>query len=387
MSGFLADADLSANTIEQARLRAAAGAGYIDLTSSNPTAQGLLFPPEILRAAADSFWDTRRYRPDARGDLRARQAIAAYYARRGDADVTPENIFITASTSEAYSHLFALLCEPGDNVLAPQVSYPLFEHLAALHHVELRPYAMDEARGWSIDEGDLRGAVDARTRAVLLVSPHNPTGMIVQHALPALNALSLPLICDEVFAEMVFRAPNTPPLGALHSALPVFTLNGISKLFALPDLKLGWVAMNPVAATRFGARFELLNDAFLSANALTQHMLPALFEHGWPFAEAMRARIHEHLDYALTMLAGCPNLRVQPPDGGYYLFPRVLGWDDEDALVVHLLKHGVLAHPGYFYGLDADTHGAHVMISCLTEKAQLRAGLARLIAALSTTTG
>jgi alanine-synthesizing transaminase len=374
-TGFLHDADLSINPIEAARMRAAGR--YIDLTSSNPTANGLLFPPEILRDAAASFWATRRYSPDARGTITAREAIAAYYASR-DAHNAPNagHIVITASTSEAYSHLFALLCAPGDNVLGPSVTYPLFEHLAALHHVELRPYRLDPTRRWAIDEDSLRAAADARTRAILIVTPHNPTGMMIQHAHPAFDALGLPLIVDEVFAEFPYRAPAQPLLSALHPELPVFTLNGISKRFALPDLKLGWIAMNAHAEAQYGARLELLNDAFLSANALTQHLLPALFAHGGPFVDAMRARIRANLDMALDMLRACPRVSVDAPDGGYYLFPRIADADDQDALVIKLLEAGVFVHPGYFYGVEDEPR---IMLSCLTEPAALREGLVRLV--------
>ncbi|MFL5803716.1 MAG: pyridoxal phosphate-dependent aminotransferase, partial [Roseiflexaceae bacterium] len=326
MVGFFADGDLTPNRIELARQRAAAGACYIDLTSSNPTHQGLIFPPDLLRSAADRYWGARRYDPDPRGAPAARAAIARYYAgRTPPLALALDDIFITASTSEAYSLLFVLLAEPGDNVLAPDVSYPLFEYLAAVHHVELRSYALGEARGWRIDPASLRAQADERTRAVLLISPHNPTGMIVRAALPALARLGLPLICDEVFAEFTYRAPATPPLGALHPELPVFHLNGISKLFALPDLKLGWIALSGPAAARYGARLELLNDTFLGANALTQAMLPTLFEAGMPFVAQMRERLRTSLDMALEMLARSGRLRARVPDGGYYLFPEILG--------------------------------------------------------------
>lgn len=379
MTGFFAEGDLTPNMIERARLEQAAGAGYIDLTSSNPTGQGLLFPPDMLRDAAEPYWTARRYAPDPRGLVPAREAIRAYYARRTPAlDLPLDNIFVTASTSEAYSLLFALLTEPGDNILGPDVTYPLFEYLAALHHIELRPYRLNEADGWRIDDESLLAAADERTRAVLLISPHNPTGMIVQSPVAALDRLGLPLICDEVFAEFIYRASSTPPLGALHPTLPVFHLNGISKLFALPDLKLGWIALNR-AAEDFGARLELLNDTFLGANSLTQSMLPALFERGWPFVEAMRARVRANLDLAIERLDAIPRIDLNPPDGGYYLFPRVLREDDEEALVLRLLRAGVLVHPGYFYGYE---RGTHLMISCLTEPAQLHEGLDRLVAGL-----
>ncbi len=379
MSGFLANADLSENPIERARRQAR---DYIDLTSSNPTQQGLLFPAGALRDAAGSYWDTRRYAPDPKGASAARNAIANYYLQNRAPSIAldPDHIVITASTSEAYGLLFTLLTEPGDNVLGPAVTYPLFEHLAEAHHIELRAYDMDESRGWQIDEDSLLDIADARTRAVLIVSPHNPTGMIVQRPLPALDQLRLPVICDEVFAEFTFAANVTPPFHALHPHLPAFVLNGISKMFALPDLKLGWVAMNALAHAQFGERLEFLNDAYLSANSLTQHMLPALFAHGMPFVKAMRSRINTALAMALEMLSACPVIEAQPPAGGYYLFPRVRSWEDEEALVLHLLQHGVLAHPGFFYGSPA---GAHLMISCLTEPATLREGVQRLVSALT----
>ena len=377
MVGFFAEGDLTPNRIEQART--AAQGRYIDLTSSNPTQQGLLFPPAILEQAAAGYWSTRRYAPSPYGAEPARQAIADFYVKRTPSlPLNLDDIFITASTSEAYSLLFALLTEPGDNVLGPAVSYPLFDFLAELHHIELRPYALDEARSWRIDPASLHAQADARTRAVLIVSPHNPTGAIVGEALPALCTLGLPVIADEVFAPFTYRAAYTPPIGALHPELPVFHLNGISKLFALPDLKLGWIALN-AAARPFAPRLELLNDTFLGCNALTQHMLPTLFEQGGAFVAQMHRHMRVNLDLALERLATCDRLTVQPPDGGYYLFPEVYGWDDEEELVLHCLRHGVLVHPGYFYGYE---RGAHLMLSCLTATPHLEGGLERLIRAL-----
>lgn len=378
MAPFFADADLTPNRIEQARV--AAQGTYIDLTSSNPTHQELIFPPTVLQQAANAYWAPRRYEPDPRGALRAREAITTYYAQRTPPlRIDPDDVFITASTSEAYSLLFGLLAAPGDNVLGPEVTYPLFEFLAELHHIELRPYALDESRGWQIDGASVLAQADEQTRAILLVSPHNPTGAIVREAVPALTALGLPIIADEVFAPFTYRAPHTPSLGALHPDLPVFHLNGISKMFALPDLKLGWITLNG-AARQFADRLELLNDTFLGANALTQHLLPTLFEQGAPFVDHMHRHMHANLDLALERLAACDRVAVQPPDGGYYLFPQVHGWDDEEELVLHCLRHGVLVHPGYFYGYERG--GAHLMLSCLTATPQLKEGLERLVRAL-----
>lgn len=350
--------------------------GFIDLASSNPTQQGLLFPEQLLREAADGYWSSRRYEPDPRGQPATRAAIVEYYAGRQPAlALTLEQVFVTASTSEAYSLLFALLCEPGDNVLGPEVTYPLFEFLAAVHHVELRPYRMIEAQNWAIDQQSLLEVADERTRAVLLVSPHNPTGKVVSEPLSVLDELAIPVICDEVFAPFVYGVPAVPPFATLHPRLPVFHLNGISKMFGLPDLKLGWAALNEPAAARFGERLELLNDTFLGANSLTQHMLPLLFERGGPFVDRMVARVRDNLDYALTAFAASRRIRVQPPDGGYYLFPQVLGAEDEEALVLRLLDGGLSLHPGYFYGYE---QGTHLMLSALTEPALFRAGVERL---------
>jgi alanine-synthesizing transaminase len=371
-------ADLTLNPLERARRAQAAGAGYVDLADGNPTHHGLLFPPDALRAAAERYWAARRYDPDPRGLLVAREAIAAYYAGRAPAlAVGVDDLFVTASTSEAYSLLFALLAEPGDNVLAPAVTYPLFEYLAGYHHVELRPYALDETRGWAIDEDDLRAQAGERTRAVLLISPHNPTGHIVRERLPALAALGLPVICDEVFAEFPYGVASVPPLGALLPGVPVFHLNGISKLFALPDLKLGWIALSGPAAQRaaHAERLELLNDTFLGASTLAQTMLPELFARGGEFRAAMRARVRANLDHGLARLRACPRVRVQAPDGGTYLFPEVLDCEDEEQLAIDLLVRGVLVHPGYFY----DAPGAHLMLSCLAEPDVFREGITRLL--------
>jgi aspartate/methionine/tyrosine aminotransferase len=381
MPGCFSNLDLTPNHIEQARRRAEAGAGYIDLTSSNPTRQGLLFPAEVLQTAAAPYWAARRYEPDPLGAPAARAAIASYYATRTPPLHLPNDaITITASTSEAYGLLFALLADAGDNVLVPNVTYPLFDFLAAIHHVELRSYQLDEQRGWQIDGNSLLAQADNRTRAVLLISPHNPTGAVLPTPLPTLDMLGLPLICDEVFAAFPYHASSVPPAATLHPDLPVFHLNGISKLFALPDLKLGWVALNAAAHAAYGERLELLNDTYLGASSLIQHMLPTIFAEGMPFVDTMAEQVRTNITYALHRFARCPTLVAQPPGGGYYLFPTVRDQNGEEALVLALLEQGVLVHPGYFYG---DVPGCHLMLSALTEPAAFTEGVERLCRALA----
>lgn len=371
MSGFLSEDSLSLNQIEQAlRARRGQGLDLIDFTDTNPTHQGLLFPAEILRHEADRYFSQRWYDPDGRGLPEARQAVAGYYRKRGETQVrSAEQVVMTASTSEAYSLLFSLLCEPGDNVLAPSPCYPLFDMLAAHHRIELRPYQLDEERQWRIDPNSLQA--DQRTRAILVVCPHNPTGAVVTETLPTLEQLGLPVICDEVFSEFTWVGA-VPLLGALHPALPIFYLHGISKLFALPDLKLSWVAMNALAARAYGERLEFLNDTFLSASSFVQQALPAFFSQGWGFVQEMRAQVKKRIDLALRALANMPQLQTNPPQGGYLLFPKVLCPIEEETLTLRLIERGVLVHPGYFYGAEK---GQHIMLSCLLEEEKLSRGL------------
>jgi len=381
MAGFFSDFDFTANKIEKEFRKAEQKKGFINLAGSNPTIEGVIFPPGILKKAAEPYWSERRYDPDPKGLACARHVISDYYMGRIPAfGVAADNIFITASTSESYGLLFALLADPGDNLLAPKVSYPLFEHLAAVHHVELRTYDMDENNGWRIIAESLISVADERSRGVIVVSPHNPTGMVVREAVPALRRLGLPVICDEVFAEFPCGSANIPPFGMLHPELPVFHLNGISKMFGLPDLKLGWIALSGPDVRNYKKRLELLNDTYLGANYLVQSMLPAIFAEGIDFVEQMRRRFRSGIDIALELLSENQAVKVCRPDGGYYLFPEIKTWKDEEELVMHLLKNqAVLVHPGYFYDCE---QGTHIMISCLTEKRKLIEGLKRIIAAI-----
>ncbi|CAA9251822.1 MAG: Aminotransferase, class I and II, partial [uncultured Chloroflexia bacterium] len=170
--------------------------------------------------------------------------------------------------------------------------------------------------------------------------------------------------------------PRVPPFATIHPHLPVFHLNGISKMFALPDLKLGWIAANPAGYGPWSDRLELLNDTFLGANSLTQHMLPTLFGQGMPFVEQMVERVRANMQFALERFQGSERIAAQLPDGGYYLFPQIDTAEEEEHCVLTLLDRGINVHPGYFYGYE---RGVHLMVSALTEATVFREGVERLV--------
>src|SRR5579872_5038464 len=262
------------------------GREILDLTASNPTTCGIAYPErEILAALADSR--ALVYRPESKGLLEARQAVAEYYAGRAGfsgplAPVDPEHILLASGTSEAYSHIFRLLCEPGDEVLAPAPSYPLFEFLADLADIRLIPYPLFYDHGWQIDLASLRAAFTPRSRAVLLVHPNNPTGSLIKPQEAAelgeiCTARQMAIVADEVFLDYASDAA-TPSSFVNFAAALTFTLSGISKICLLPQMKLAWtVASGPEALVQTAVeRLEIIADTYLSPGAPVQMALPKL---------------------------------------------------------------------------------------------------------------
>ena len=380
MTGAFSQTTLEPNSIELARQkRLGAGLPLLDLTDANPTHAGILFPPEILRKAAAPYWNNRLYQPSPRGLPAAREAVAQYYATRCEPiSFPPDDIFLTASTSEAYQLLFQLLCDPGDNVLVPSVTYPLFDLFADVRGVELRSYRLEESNGWQCDDESIRRAADRRTRAIFLISPHNPTGAIQKRRLESLSDIGIPIIADEVFSEFVWSADPLPSIPALYPDLPVFLLNGISKMLALPDMKLGWIALNATAARAYGVRLELLNDILLSANQLTQSMLPTLLVEGRPFIDEMRRVFQGNFSAVMDIFGSASTLRCAYPSGGMFLFPELPPEMDEETAVLTLLDLGVFVHPGYFYGNEGRPR---LMISTVPHQGILREGAQTIAAA------
>lgn len=385
--------DVSINPIEQCyRSLVAQGRAPLKLFLANPNDEGIIFPGEILADCYARYFQRQEYRPDPKGVRVAREAISRYYAGRGAA-IDPEQILLTAGTSESFFYLFSLLAEPGDNILTPTPSYPLFDEIARLAHVTLRPYRLDESRAWAIDCDSVREAIDARTRAIVIVSPHNPTGMVADtETLCALtdiaNAAGIPLICDEVFSEFYFGDGVFPRAITVAKPNLCFTLNGISKMLALPAMKCSWIAVTG-ETTRVAAavdRLEHMTDTFLSCHYPIQLALPELLQQGQSFLAAYRAEVAQRRALALSILQQSPHLRFHPPQGGFYLMVEVLGdrWSNEDDCVCDLMQnHGIFPHPGYFYDHE---RGVHLVLSTLLEPQRMQEGLTKLCKAVEPAT-
>jgi hypothetical protein len=346
----------------------AAGTPFDDLTESNPTRVGIAYPPRLLDALSSPAG--LRYDPQPLGTKGARQAVSADLRRRG-LNTPPERIVLTASTSEAYSLLFKLLCDPGDDVLVPVPSYPLFEFLASLDSVVVRPFRLDYHGEWASDLDSLRRATTARTKAVVVVNPNNPTGSYLKRQ--ELDAISthcathgLALIGDEVFAEYVLDADlrRTCSVLAQRRAL-TFSLGGLSKALGLPQLKLGWMAVGgPDDLVRQALdRLELICDTYLSVATPVQEALPSLLTYGAVVRTLIRDRTTRNYQALRAMATRFPSVTLLPSEGGWYAVMQVAAMQSEESLVLTLLEQDrVLVHPGYFFDFPRE---AFLVVSLL----------------------
>src|ERR1700690_2068800 len=361
----------------------ASGQEVVDLTISNPTEAGVRPDAETVLGALVNP-DALRYDPQPRGLLEARDAVCHYYRDAHRVfDLDPERIVLTTSTSEAYSYVFRLLCNPGDEILVPKPSYPLFEFLAELSDVKLVPYPLIYDHGWQIDFDSLYKAATPRSRAVILVHPNNPTGSYVSQ--PEAGALNdfcrdygTALIVDEVFLDYAHDGEGRPSFAANTDAL-TFTLSGISKISALPQMKLAWVvASGPAAAVAdAGARLEGIADTFLSMNRPVQLAAPVFLELRKTIQpillDRLRANLGE-LDRQLAAHPACTRLQVE---GGWYAVLRVPALESDEDLAIRLLRQAqVSVHPGHFYDFATD---GHLVLSLITEPHIFREGIARLL--------
>ena len=343
-----------------------------DLTLSNPTAAGLAYPEAvILEALADR--GSLRYAPHPFGLPTARQAVADLLG------TSPDRVVLTASTSEAYAWLFKLLCDPGDDVLCPAPSYPLFEHLARYESVRLNPYRLAYDGAWHVDLDSLRPT--PRTRAVLVVSPNNPTGQYAsEEELTHLAEQGLPLVVDEVFAPYRL-VPGEAPRG-LDAPGRVFALGGLSKQAGLPQLKAGWIAVGGDDPEPVMERLELIADTYLSVGSPVQRALPTLLEHR--IESTIRDRVRGNLQTLRTLTAGSPTsvLRVEGGWSAVLELPRVRS---EEAWVLSFLEEdGVRVQPGWLYDFERE---AYAVVSLLPPPESFTPGVSRLVARVRHTAG
>jgi alanine-synthesizing transaminase len=361
----------------------ASGQQILDLTVSNPTEAGIRPDPNAVLAA---LVDARamRYNPQPRGLLEARQAVCHYYR---DAhrifDLDPDRLILTTSTSEAYSYVFRLLSNPGDEILVPKPSYPLFEFLADLADVKLVPYPLLYDHGWQIDFDSLYKARTAQSRAVIVVHPNNPTGSYV--SAPEATTLNsfcrefgLALIADEVFFDYSHDGALRSSFIANPDAL-TFILSGISKISALPQMKLAWLAISgpQEMAAEAGARLEIIADTFLSMNAPIQLAASVLLEQRKQVQRALLDRLRVNLAELDSQLASHPSCARLLVEGGWYVVLRVPAVATDEELAIDLLrKMGVLVHPGHFY--DFPNEG-YLVLSLIAEPAAFREGVGRLL--------
>lgn len=358
----------------------AAGAQILDLTESNPTAAGFTYPAEaILSALADPR--SLRYEPSAAGLPSVRTAVSEYYAGR----VSPERILLTASTSEAYSFVFKLLADPGDEVLIPSPSYPLFDFLAALDSVRLVQYPLVYSGAWNIDFDALRRSITSRSRAIVLVNPNNPTGSFLkQRELAPLVALAdrhnLALVSDEVFADYLLdqQAPVTRSLTGVDEVL-TFCLSGLSKVAGLPQLKLGWIATGGPQELRTQAfeRLELIADTYLSVSAPVQWAASALLGTSSQMQGQILARVRANRDFLGRQVAGAADWKLLATEGGWYAILQSGVIQSEEDYVLRLLaQDNVLIQPGFFFDFESE---GFLVLSLLTQEEIFRDGVRRIL--------
>jgi len=359
----------------------ASGRKLLDLSISNPTRAGFDYDADAILLALSNP-KALDYDPQPLGLRSAREAVAGYYRSRGES-VDPESLVLTSSTSEGYSYVFRLLCNPGDEVLVPKPSYPLFEFLADLQDVKLVPYTLIYDHGWQIDFPSLDTVVSPRTRAVVVVHPNNPTGSFVtEQERSALNRYcrqhNLSLIVDEVFLDYSLDNIARPTFATNHDAL-TFTLSGVSKISALPQMKLAWIATSGPGEHVNAAqeRMEVIADTYLSLSAPIQFAAPVLLEQRRRMQPLLLDRVRTNLselDRQLGRQEPCRRLDVE---GGWYAVLRVPATQSDEDLAIDLLrKHSVLVHPGHFYDFLGD---GYLIVSLITPSQDFQQGIAGIL--------
>jgi aspartate/methionine/tyrosine aminotransferase len=360
-----------------------AGAKVLDLTVSNPTRAGLYYDEAAIVGALASPLSLD-YDPQPKGLRKAREAVVGYYTEAHRVhDLVPEQLVLTSSTSEGYSYVFRLLCNPGDELLVPQPSYPLFEFLADLQDVKLVPYPLIYDHGWQMDLPSMRKAISPGTRGVVVVHPNNPTGSNVQpHEVGPLNTFcreyGLALIADEVFLDYAHDRKSRGSFAANRDVL-TFTLSGLSKISGLPQMKLAWVVTSgpQEQATAAMACLEVIADTYLSMSAPIQWAAPVLLDQRTGIQQQLMDRVLanlKELDHQLARQKTCQRLSVE---SGWYAILRVPVTKSDEELAIELLRErSVLVHPGHFFDFPGD---GYLVLSLITPAEEFAEGARRLL--------
>jgi aspartate/methionine/tyrosine aminotransferase len=373
--------NLEPNRLSEALARhRAAGKPLIDLTASNPTECGFMYDREkILSALANP--QGLSYEPEPRGLLAVREAVAGYYTERGDR-VAVSDMLLATSTSEAYSFIFRILCNPGDEVLIPNPSYPLFDLLADIQDVRLVRYPLIYDHGWQIDFHALEAATSARTRAIIVVHPNNPTGHFVKpDERSGLNRIcagrQIAIIADEVFLDFAISSKRHFSWAANSEAL-TFTMSGLSKMCGLPQMKVAWLTASGPKDLKTHAleRLDVIADTYLSMNAPVQHAIPQFLEQRHEFQRQLISRVRGNLaelDRQLATQKTCSRLEIE---GGWYTVLRVPATRTGEEVALDLLTKGVYVHPGHFYDFPAD---GYLIASLIAREQEFAEGTKRLV--------
>jgi aspartate/methionine/tyrosine aminotransferase len=364
------------------RERMQAGLPIADLTASNPTRCGFTYDHELLAALADP--KALDYDPQPRGLLTAREAVCGYYADHG-VKLDPSRIVLTTSTSEAYSFLFRLLCDPGNEILALLPGYPLFDFLSVLDDVRLKNAALVYDFGWQIDPEGLRQAITPQTRAIVLVHPNNPTGHFTKpweaEALAQLcREFDLSLIVDEVFLDFGLGI-KPKSFAAGLDGVPVYVVSGMSKIAGLPQMKAAWIAVTGPEADAALDRLEVIADTFLSMNAPVQCALPKWLKGRGAIQRQIEERVTANLAELDRQLVQLPAVGRLAVEGGWYAVVRIPALEPDEKTVLELLERGVWVQPGYFFGM-ADS--GWLVVSLLTPEREFSTGVTNLIDYLNT---
>jgi len=354
----------------------------LDLTESNPTSCGFMYSKKdiIVPLAEDA---NLCYTPESRGSLDAREAICRYYAEKGF-QVVPEQIFLTASTSEAYSYLFRLLVDPGEGVLFPCPSYPLFSFLGDLNDVRSDHYPLVYQKRWSIDLQEMRCAVCNDTKAIVLVNPNNPTGSFIRcEELEEINILchkqNISIICDEVFLDFAFEKVEGPVSLVSNDQVLTFVLGGISKTLGLPQMKLSWIVVNgPQDLMKVSTdRLEIIADTYLSVNTPTQNAFPCWLSHRQKIQTEINGRIKHNFDFLKEHVSKVDTCECLAVDGGWYVVVKIPDHLTEEQWVLTFLNEDrVAVHPGYFFDFPQE---AYIVVSLLPAADTFQKGIKRII--------